>query len=57
MEMINIINKNKARKQRLNRQNGLKRFAKREKISNIIALFGYILGAVLFAQIVTLLVK
>ena len=57
MEMINIINKNKARKQRLNRQNELKRLAKREKISNIIALFGYILGAVLFAQIVTLLVK
>ena len=57
MEMINIINKNKARKQFINKQNELKRLEKKEKVSNIIAFVGYLIATYVFVEIVTLLVK
>jgi hypothetical protein len=57
MEMINIINKNKARKQQINKQNELKRLVKKEKISNILTFMGYMIGIYVFVEIVTLLVK
>lgn len=57
MEMINIINKNKARKQFINKQNELKRLEKKEKVSNIIAFVGYLVATYVFVEIVTLLVK
>ena len=57
MEMINIINKNKTKKQQINKQDELKRLAKKEKISNILAYFGYLVAVIVFVEIVTLLVK
>lgn len=57
MEMINIINKNKTKKQQINKQDKLKRLAKKEKISNILAYFGYLVAVIVFVEIVTLLVK
>ena len=57
MEMINIINKNKTKKQQINKQDKLKRLAKKEKISNILAYFGYLVAIIVFVEIVTLLVK
>lgn len=57
MEMINIINNNKAKKQKINKQNELKRLAKKEKISNILTFGGYLVAVIIFVEIVTLLVK
>ena len=48
MEMINIINKNKAKKQQINKQNELKRLEKKEKVSNIIAFVGYLIATYVF---------
>lgn len=57
MEMIKIINENKIRKQEINRQNELKRLAKKEKVNYLIGLAGYIVATIVFVEIVTLLVK
>lgn len=57
MEMINIINQNKAKKQEINKQIELKKLEKKEKVSNIIAFVGYIVATYIFVEIVTMLVK
>lgn len=57
MEMINIINQNKARKQETRRIENAKRQAKKEKISNILTMVGYLVATYVFVEIVTLLVK
>jgi dTDP-4-dehydrorhamnose reductase len=61
MEMINIINQNRNKVYESKKHNFVKMMtqkkAKKEKISNLIAFIGYLIGAFAFAQIVTLLVK
>ena len=57
MEMINIINLNKAKKQQSIRREELKKQAKKEKISNILVMVGYLVATYVFVEIVTLLVK
>ena len=61
MEMINIINQNRNKVYESKKHNFVKMMAqkkaKKEKISNVFAMIGYLIGAFAFAQIVTLLVK
>ena len=61
MEMINIINQNRNKVYESKKQNFVKimaqKKAKKEKISNTLAMIGYLIGAFAFVQIVTLLVK
>lgn len=57
MEMINIINQNKARKQETRRIENAKRQAKKERIYNVLVIAGYALAFSIFVEIVTLIVK
>jgi hypothetical protein len=57
MKMINIINQNKAKKQQSIRREVIKKQAKKEKISNILTIVGYLAATCVIIEIVTLLVK
>ncbi len=57
MEMINIINQNKSRKQEMIKKQNIKELKKQERISYIFTLCGYIIATIVFVEIVTLLVK
>ena len=57
MEMINIINQNKARKQEILKKQNMKELKKQERISYIFTLCGYIIATIVFVEIVTMLVK
>lgn len=57
MEMINIINQNKARKQETRRIENAKRQAKKEKIHNWLVIAGYAIAFSIFVEIVTLIIK
>jgi hypothetical protein len=57
MEMINIINENKARKQETKRIENAKRRAKKERFYNVLVIAGYAIAFSIFVEIVCLLVK
>lgn len=57
MEMINIINQNKARKQKILRKQNIKELKKQERISYIFTLLKAIVITYIYVQIVTMLVK
>ena len=57
MEMINIINQNKARKQETKRIENTKRQVKKERIYNVLVITGYAIAFSIFVEIVSLLVK
>ena len=57
MEMINIINQNKARKQETRRIKNAKRQAKKERIYNVLVIAGYAVAFSIFVEIVSLIVK
>jgi hypothetical protein len=57
MEMINIINQNKARKQEILRKENIKELKKQERISYIFTLLKAIVITYIYVQIVTMLVK
>ena len=57
MEMINIINQNKTRKQETKRIENAKRQAKKERIYNVLVIAGYTIAFSIFVEIVCLLVK
>ena len=57
MEMINIINQNKARKQEILRKQNIKELKKQERISYIFTLLKAIVITYIYVQIVTMLVK
>ena len=57
MEMINIINQNKARKQQSIRIENKKRIAKKEKITTMITFLECAAWGFVLAEIITLIVK
>jgi hypothetical protein len=57
MEMINIINQNKARKQETRKIENAKRQAKKERIYNVLVIAGYAVAFSIFVEIVSLIVK
>lgn len=57
MEMINIINQNKARKQETRRIENAKKQAKKEKIHNWLVIAGYAIAFSIFVEIVCLIIK
>lgn len=57
MEMINIINKNKVKKQETRRIENAKRQAKKERIYNVLVIAGYMVAFSIFVEIVSLIVK
>lgn len=57
MEMINIINQNKARKQENLRKENIKELKKQERINYIFTMLEYIVGTYILVQIITMLVK
>lgn len=57
MEMINIINQNKSRKQETRRIENAKKQAKKEKIHNWLVIAGYTVAFSIFVEIVCLIIK
>ena len=57
MEMINIINQNKARKQETKRIENAKEQAKKERRDYVKTFIGYIIATYVVVEIITLLVK
>jgi hypothetical protein len=57
MEMINIINQNKARKQETLRKENIKELKKQERMDYIFTMLEYIVGTYIIVQIITMLVK
>ena len=55
--MIDIINQNKIRKQKINRMNNLKKQQKQEKISTLITLLECAAWGFVVAEVITLIVK
>jgi hypothetical protein len=57
MEMISVINQNKARKQETRRIENAKRQAKKERIYNVLVIAGYAVAFSIFVEIVCLIIK
>lgn len=55
--MIDIINQNKIRKQKINRMNNLKEQQKQEKISTLITFLEFAAWGFVLAEVITLIVK
>lgn len=55
--MIDIINQNKIRKQKINRMNNLKKQQKQEKISTLITFLECAAWGFVVAEVITLIVK
>ena len=55
--MIDIINQNKIRKQKIKRMNNLKKQQKQEKISTLITLLECAAWGFVVAEVITLIVK
>ena len=57
MEMINIINQNRNRVYKLNQQKSAQKKARKQMISNVFAMAGYLIATIAFVQVVTFIAK
>lgn len=56
-KMIEIINHNRSKVYETKKQINAQKKARREKISNVLAYFGYLIAFAAFVQVICLLVK
>ena len=56
-KMIEIINQNRNRQNEINKLISAQKKARAEKISNVIAMIGYLIATYAFVQIITILAK